>query len=77
MIPSTLMAVYNHFCSEAGLTSRMFRRKYPELGVRIVHDAEAKIDPNTGLSERHKRALRMGSQANKRPKDSNQGGHQP
>ncbi|CAE7859913.1 RH40, partial [Symbiodinium microadriaticum] len=52
MISSTLMAVYNHFCSEAGLTSRMLRRKYPELGVRIVHDAEAKIDPNTGLSKR-------------------------
>ena len=54
MISSTLMAVYNHFCSEAGLTSRMLRRKYPELGIRLVHDAEAKIDPNTGLSERRK-----------------------
>ena len=76
MISSTLVAVYNHFCSEAGLTSRMLRRKYPELGVRIVHDAEANIDPNAGLSERHKRALRLGSQANKRSKDATQGGYQ-
>ena len=73
MISTTLMAVYNHFCIQAGLTSRMLRRRYPELGLRIVHDAEANIDPNTGLSERHKRALRMGPQANKRPKDSSQG----
>ena len=76
MISSTLIAVYNHFCREAGLTSRMLRRKYPDLGVRIVHDAEASIDPNTGLLERHKRALRLGSQANKRSKDATSGGHQ-
>ena len=76
MYSTTLIAVYNHFCSEAGLTSRMLRRKHPELGVRTVHDAEAKIDPNTGLSERHKPAIRINSQANKRPKDARQGVYQ-
>ena len=76
MISTTLTAVYNHFRSEAGLTFRMLRRKYPELGVRIVHDAESKIDPNTGLLERHKPAIRINSQANKLPKDARQGVYQ-
>ena len=74
MISTTLMAIYNHFCSEAGLPSRMLRRKYPELGVRIVHDAEANKDPRTGLSERHKRAIEWVAKGSKRSRDSKQSG---
>ena len=70
MISTTLMAIYNHFCKEAGLPCRMLRRCYPDLGVRIVHDAEANIDPRTGLSERHKRAIEWVARGSKRSRDS-------
>ena len=70
MISTTLMAIYNHFCKEAGLPCRMLRRRYPDLGVRIVHDAEANIDPRTGLSERHKRAIEWGAKGTKGSKRS-------
>ena len=74
MIASTMTAVCNHFCREAGLTSRTTRRRRPDLGVRIIHDAEARVA--TGKSERRKRAIRIGSQASKRSKDSSYGGQQ-
>ena len=67
---TTLMATYNHFCKEAGLPSRMLRRRFPDLGVRIVHDAEANVDPRTGLSERHKRAIEWVAKGSKRSRDS-------
>ena len=70
MISTTLMAIYNHFCIEAKLPSRMLRRRYPELGVRIVHDAEANVDPRTGLSDRRKRAIEWVSKDSKRSRDA-------
>ena len=48
----------------------MLRRRYPDLGVRIVHDAGANIDPRTGLSERHKRAIEWVAKGSKRSRDS-------
>ena len=52
LVAPTVLSVYNHTSKSAGLYSRMIRCKYPDLRVRIVHDAELLLKA-TSFSGRH------------------------
>ena len=52
LVAPTVLSVYNHTSKSAGLYSRMIRCKYPDLRVRIVHDAEHLLKA-TSFSGRH------------------------
>ena len=45
LVASTVVTVYNHASKSAGLYSGMVRCQYPDLRIRIVHDAEAPPKP--------------------------------